>query len=56
MKDEWVIWRLFTNKRATLYEMETYYSLEDVLQMNICLDVESEINSIITPKLPKGKN
>ena len=41
------IWRLIINDKATLTELETTYTVEDVLLANEALDMQQEIDSIL---------
>lgn len=50
--DEWLIWRPIMERVATLYEIETVYSLDDIVRVNTYLDVLKEVESA---SIPKGK-
>lgn len=41
--EEWLVWRVILAKRATLTELETTYTLLDLLKLNIALDIEQEM-------------
>lgn len=38
----WLIWRVVTERVATLQEVETYYDLADLLDAHIALDLIAE--------------
>lgn len=42
-----LVWRLVINKIATLKELETVYTVEDILLANQALDMQQEIDSIL---------
>jgi hypothetical protein len=43
-----LVWRLVISKIATLKELETIYTVEDILLANQALDMQQEIDSIIS--------
>ena len=46
LKEESIIMRIFQAGKATLKEMETYYSLDDLLFIDACLDIKDEYEQI----------
>lgn len=50
-----MIWRLVIAKVATLQEIETHYSLVDVLDANEALDIEQEAQRRAHDKAMKKK-
>lgn len=46
IKDEFVVWRLILEKVATLSEIETLWSLDDVMRANALLDMKSDIAEV----------
>lgn len=49
------MWRLITAQVATLQELETWWSLDDIYRANAVLDLQGAIEQALMPKLPKGK-
>jgi len=53
MLDEIEIWRVWAAGKATLNEMETTFSFDDLQRAIAMMEVEDEIQRIITPKIDK---
>jgi hypothetical protein len=45
IQDEWMIWRLVSRGIANLQEIDTHWTIVDVLKANDALDVLDEANS-----------
>lgn len=45
LKDAWPCWRLWLDKRATLVDLQTIYSIDDVVLMCAADDYLAEIRS-----------
>jgi|WetSurMetagenome_2_1015567.scaffolds.fasta_scaffold1353156_2 hypothetical protein len=43
---EWPVWRLVIAGKATLHELETTWSLEDLMKANTVLDIQDEIGRL----------
>jgi hypothetical protein len=52
--EEFFLWRLVINQCATLQELDTHWSIDDVMRANAVLDVKEEIETAMMPKV--GKN
>jgi hypothetical protein len=48
--EEWAIWRLVTEKIATLKEIDEHWSLEDIDKANAVLDMRREIERLQSEK------
>jgi len=48
-----MVWRIILERIATLEEIETHYSLLDLLDANIALDFKEEM--VAKANKPKGK-
>lgn len=48
-----MVWRIILERIATLEEIETHYSLLDLLDANIALDFKEEM--VAQANKPKGK-
>lgn len=48
LKEEQILWRLVINKICTWHELETSYTLKDVMKANAMLDIQNEIDSIMS--------
>jgi hypothetical protein len=46
LTEEVEVWRLVTEKIATLTELETVWSYDDMIRANVTLGVKSEIDQI----------
>jgi hypothetical protein len=46
LSDEIDVWRLVTEKIATLQELETVWSYDDMVRAIVALDIRSEIDNI----------
>jgi len=44
IQDEFPVWRLITERVATLKELSTIYSYEDIVKMNAVLDMRNFID------------
>ena len=42
----WLIWLIWARGRATLEEIETHWSLLDVLKANDALDIQDELDAM----------
>lgn len=42
--DDWHVWRLVLDGVATLHEIETHWSITDVLDANEALDVQADVS------------
>lgn len=42
--DDWPIWRLVLKSIATLHEIESHWTISDVLDANEALDVEADVD------------
>jgi ABC-type uncharacterized transport system substrate-binding protein len=52
--EELEIWRLITDKTASLYELETTWSLDDAMRANAVLDMKQAIEAKAMKGLSKG--
>jgi hypothetical protein len=46
LTEESEVWRLVTEKIATLSELETVWSYDDMIRANITLDIKVEVDQI----------
>lgn len=46
LMDEWPIWRLIDRRMATLTELETVWSLDDVMRANAVADISDTIQAM----------
>lgn len=44
------MWRLVLDEKATLQEIDTHYSLDDVLDLNEALDMAADIQEARKPR------
>lgn len=44
---DWRIWRIVISKHATLQEIETHWSIDDLCDANEALDVKSDIEHYV---------
>lgn len=38
--EEWPVWRVVMSGKATLTEIETHYTLDDLMRLNAVLDIK----------------
>lgn len=55
LQEEWAIWRLITNKIATLKEINEHYTYEDILKANAMLDMQKDIKNYYNEKASKKR-
>ena len=53
LRDELMIWRLVIKGVATLQEIETFYSLDDVIRANTMLDITDAIERATMESITK---
>ena len=53
LKQELIIWRLVLQKICSLQELETIWSLDDVLRANALLDMQSDLTEVESKKAKK---
>lgn len=44
LTDEWMLWRVVLSKIATLEELDTHWSLDDLVMANLALMYQDEIS------------
>ena len=49
------MWRLVTNKIATLKEINEHYTYEDILKANAMLDMQEDIKAYYNEKASKKR-
>jgi hypothetical protein len=49
--EEWPIWRLVLQGKATLQELETIWDYDDVVRANISLDIMEKIQEVSMEKM-----
>lgn len=57
LREELAIWRVVEGQLATLTELESTWSIDDLLRANAYLDMKTEVDTIMmNPKgiIPKG--
>ena len=47
---EWLVWRPIIAKVVTLQELETYYSLTDLMDVHDAIDIDLEIQKKLSEK------
>lgn len=52
---EWSIWRPVTAKIATLAEIETHWSIDDLADANEALDIKAEAEEFAARQARKGR-
>ena len=55
MRDCWEVWRLVNAQRATLAEIERWWSCDDVLDANESLDHEADVEIWLRGPMPPPK-
>jgi hypothetical protein len=40
VEEEWAVWRIVLSRTAALSEIETHWSLDDLVRANLALDVQ----------------
>jgi hypothetical protein len=55
IRERWLILRVVESRRATLQEIETYYTLEDLLEVNEAIDMMEEARAqAVKQSLPRN--
>ncbi len=54
LKQEQIFWRLILNDVCKLEELDSSYTLDDVMKANTMLDVKNEVDAIMAEQDPNN--
>lgn len=43
MKEEWLVWKIILSGKASLTELKTTYSYDDMLRLSAAIDIQNDI-------------
>ena len=56
LQEEWAVWRLVTERVATLKEINEHYTYTDILKANAILDMQQSVKAYYQEKASKKRN
>jgi ribosomal protein S6 len=52
---DWYVWRIWRSGRATIQEIETHWSLSDLVMAHMALDVEDDLTEAAEEKAERDR-